>query len=84
MVFTITKAKFVNYAATGQGCRISEWRLSVMALTALLGTFGAIFVVQRELNLTFAIWYLSVFALVVAGNAIYVFYKRKKNNGTGN
>ncbi|WP_347550014.1 hypothetical protein ABFG93_00340 [Pseudalkalibacillus hwajinpoensis] len=56
----------------------SEWRLSVMALAALLGTFIAIFVVRRELNLTFAIGYLAVFALVVAGNAIYVLYKRKK------
>ncbi|THE09569.1 hypothetical protein E1I69_21850 [Bacillus timonensis] len=62
----------------------SEWKLSVMALQALLGTFIAIFVVQRELNLTFAIGYLIVFAVVVAGNAIYVLYKRKKNNGRGN
>lgn len=61
----------------------SEWRLSVMALTSLLGNFIAIIVVQGELILTFAIGYLSVFALVVAGNAIYVLYKRK-NNGTGN
>ncbi|MFD2211234.1 hypothetical protein ACFSMW_16115 [Virgibacillus halophilus] len=52
-----------------------------MALTALLGTFGAIFILQRELNLTFVIWYLSVFALVVASNAIYVFYKKKKKTG---
>lgn len=61
----------------------SEWRVSVTALAALLGTFISIIVMQRELNLTFAIWYLSVFALVVAGNAIYVCYKRK-NNRTGN
>ncbi|MCM3638967.1 hypothetical protein M3152_14785 [Sporosarcina luteola] len=56
----------------------SEWRLTQIVLTALLGTFIAIFVVSGELNLTFAIGYLSVFALVVACNAIYVFYKRKK------
>lgn len=62
----------------------SEWKVSVMTLQALLGTFIAIFVVQRELNLTFAIGYLIVFAVVVAGNAIYVLYKRKKNNGKGN
>lgn len=62
----------------------SEWRLSVMALSALLGTFFAIIVVQVELNLTFAIGYLAVFALVVAGHAIYVFYKRKKNYEMGN
>jgi O-antigen/teichoic acid export membrane protein len=58
----------------------SDWRISVMALATLIGTFIAIFVVKRELNLTFAIWYLVAFVLVVAGNATYVFYKRKKNN----
>ena len=57
---------------------LSEWKLSVIALAALLGTFISIIFFQRELNLTFAIWYLSIFALVVAGNAIYVFYKRKR------
>lgn len=56
----------------------SDWKSSVIALVALLGTFIAIIVFQRELNLTSAIWYLSIFALVAAGNAIYVFYKRKK------
>lgn len=61
-----------------------EWRLSVFALTTMLGTFIGIFVVQRDLNLTFAIWYLAVVALVVAGNAIYVLYRRKKNNGVEN
>ncbi|SFL93663.1 hypothetical protein [Salibacterium qingdaonense] len=62
----------------------SEWRLSVLALTAMLGTFIGIFVVQRDLNLTFVIWYLAVVALVVVGNAIYVLYKKKKNNGAEN
>ncbi|MYL29095.1 hypothetical protein GLW03_04625 [Halobacillus halophilus] len=57
----------------------SEWRLSVMALAALIGAFVAIFVVLGELNSTFVIWCLAVFALVVAGNAIYVFNKRKKH-----
>jgi LPXTG-motif cell wall-anchored protein len=59
----------------------SEWRISVLALATLIGTFIAIFIVQRELNLTFANWFLVGFTLVVAGNATYVFYKRKKNNG---
>ncbi|MCM3711948.1 hypothetical protein M3191_15550 [Sporosarcina luteola] len=58
-----------------------EWRISKIALTALLGTFIAIIVIQRELNLTFAIGYLAFFAVVVACNAIYVFFKRKKNSG---
>ena len=62
----------------------SEWRLSVLALMIMLGTFIGIFVVQRELNLTFVIGYLAVFGLVVAGNTIYVLYKRKKNNGGEN
>ncbi|MFC5602486.1 hypothetical protein [Sporosarcina koreensis] len=61
----------------------SEWRLSIITLTGLLGAFIAISVMNRELNLIFALGYLSVFALVVAGNAIYVFYKRKKNKWTG-
>lgn len=50
----------------------------------MLGTFIGIFVVQRELNLTFVIGYLAVFGLVVASNTIYVLYKRKKNNGAEN
>lgn len=62
----------------------SEWRLSVMALAALIGTFISILVVLRELNQTFVIGCLAVYALVVIGNAIYVFYKRKKNNGVEN
>lgn len=62
----------------------SEWRLSMFALTTMLGTFIGIFVVQRELSLTFAIWYLAVVVLVVVGNAIYVVYKKKKNSGTEN
>ncbi|WP_100013241.1 hypothetical protein [Lentibacillus sediminis] len=62
----------------------SEWKLSVMALAALIGTFTSILVVQRELNQTFAIGCLAVYALVVVSNAIYVFYKRKKNNGVEN
>ena len=62
----------------------SEWRLSVLALMIMLGTFIGIFVVQHELNLTFAIGYLAVFGLVLAGNTIYVLYKRKKNNGAEN
>ena len=62
----------------------SEWRLSVMTLSSLLGTFIAIYVVQRELNLTFAICYLAVWVLVVISNAIYVLYNKKKNNGTEN
>jgi hypothetical protein len=53
-----------------------------MALMALIGTIGAILIMQHELNLIFAMWYMSVFALVVAGNAIFVLYK--KNDGTGN
>ncbi|MFD2628155.1 hypothetical protein [Oceanobacillus kapialis] len=57
----------------------SEWRLSVMAaLVALIGNFIAIFVVLRELNITYVIGCLVVFALVVVANTIYVFYKRKK------
>ncbi|WP_101844688.1 hypothetical protein [Halobacillus sp. Marseille-P3879] len=55
-----------------------------MALAALLGTFIAIFIVRGELNLIFAIGYVSVFALVVAGNAIYVLNKRKTNTGAEN
>lgn len=62
----------------------SQWRLSVFALTAMLGTFIGIFVMQGDLNLTFAIWYLAVVALIVAANAAYVFYKKKKNNGAEN
>ncbi|WP_281974372.1 hypothetical protein [Halobacillus litoralis] len=56
----------------------------MMALAALIGNFIAIFVVLRELNLTYVIGCLVVFALVVCGNAIYVRYKRKKNNAAEN
>ncbi|KHE71788.1 hypothetical protein [Halobacillus sp. BBL2006] len=61
----------------------SEWRLSVMALAALIGNFIAIYIVLRELSLKYVIGCLIVFALVVTANTIYVFYKRKKNNGAG-
>lgn len=61
-----------------------EWRLSSFALATMIGTFGSILLVQRELNLTFAIWYLAIVAVIVSGNAMYVFYKRKKKNGTEN
>lgn len=62
----------------------SEWRLSVMALAALIGNFIAIFIVLRELNITYVIGCLVVFALVVVANTIYVFYKRKKKNEVEN
>lgn len=62
----------------------SEWRLSVMALTAFIGGIIGIYVVNREINSTFVFWYLTALVLVTAANAIYVFYKRKKNNGVKN
>lgn len=55
-----------------------EWMLTNIAIGSMIGTFLAILLVQRELNFTFAIWYLAVVALVVAGNTIYVFYKKKR------
>ena len=61
-----------------------EWRLSMAAIASTIGTFLSIIIVQRELNATFAMWYLVIVVLVVAGNAIYVFYKRKTSNGKGN
>ena len=61
----------------------SKWRLSVMVLAALIGSYIAIFVVLRELSTTFVIGSIIVFILVVVLNAIYVFNKRMKSNGTG-
>lgn len=55
----------------------SEWRLSVMSLATLIGIFVSILIFLRELNQTFVISCLAVYALVVVSNAIYVFYKRK-------
>ncbi|MFB1083035.1 hypothetical protein [Jeotgalibacillus sp. JSM ZJ347] len=57
----------------------SGWKLSVYAVATMLGTFIGIFVVLRELNLTFVLIYLAVVAFIIAGNAIYVFIKSKKN-----
>ena len=57
----------------------SEWRFSTFALSTMLGTFIGIFAVQRELNPEFVIGYLTVLALIVVWNAIYVFSKKKKN-----
>lgn len=59
----------------------SEWRFSVMALTALIGGIIGIYVVNRELNPMFVFWYLIALVLVIIANAIYVFYKRKKTSG---
>ncbi len=56
----------------------SEWKLSVYALATMIGTFLGIFIVLRELNLIFVMIYLAVVALIIAGNAIYIFSKRKK------
>lgn len=56
-----------------------EWWLSKIAIASMVGTFLSILIMQRELNLTFAIWYLVVVLLVVVGNVIYVFSKRKRN-----
>ncbi|MEC3883370.1 hypothetical protein VKA52_06500 [Halobacillus sp. HZG1] len=47
----------------------------------MIGTFTAIFIVERELNLTFAIVYLVVYGLVLGDNAIYVLNKRRKIAG---
>lgn len=58
----------------------SEWRLSVMAFAALIGTFTSIFIVERELNLTFMIVYFVVYGLLLGGNVIYVLNKRRKNS----
>lgn len=60
-----------------------EWRLSMVAIASTIGTFLSILIVQRELNLTFAMWYLTVVGLVIAANVIYVLLKRKKNNRMG-
>ncbi|GKV57529.1 hypothetical protein NCCP2222_34760 [Sporosarcina sp. NCCP-2222] len=57
-----------------------DWIVSRLAITALIGTFIAILFVNRELNLTFAIWFLSLVSLMVACNVIYVIFKRKKNS----
>lgn len=62
----------------------SEWRLSLIAIASTIGCFLSIIIVQRELNPTFAMWFLAGALLVIAGNAIYVFSKRKRNNGSGN
>ena len=61
----------------------SEWRLSMAAIATTIGTFLSIFIMQGELNAIFAMWYLAVVVLVIAGNAIYVFYKRKTSSGKG-
>lgn len=57
-----------------------EWRLSKVAIASTIGTFLSILIVQRELNLTFAMWYSAVVSLVIAANMIYVFFKRKRSN----
>lgn len=57
-----------------------DWIVSRLAITALIGTFIGIFVVERELNLTFALWYLSIVGCVVACNWIFVISKRKNNS----
>lgn len=58
----------------------SEWKLSVYAVAAMIGTFIGIFIVLRELNLTFVMIYLAIVAFIIAGNAIYVFSNRKKSS----
>lgn len=60
-----------------------EWRLSLIAIASMIGTFLSILIMQRELNLKFAMWYFIVVLFVVAGNTIYVFYKRKRKGDIG-
>lgn len=60
----------------------SDWKLSVIALWAMIGAFVGIIVVRRELNVKFVMGYLFVVALLVGGNAIYVYYKSKKRNNS--
>lgn len=55
-----------------------------MALAALLGGIIGVSLVNRELNPMVVYGYLTAFVLLVAGNAIYVFFKRKKNHGSKN
>lgn len=64
----------------------SKWMLSLIALSSMIGTFSGILIVQRELNLTFVMWYMVIVAVIVALNALYVLFKRKRNGniGTGN
>ncbi len=59
--------------------RRSEWRISVILLGGLLGTFSTISFLRHELNLTYALGYLAVWVFVLIGNAIYVIYKKNKN-----
>ncbi|MFB1083375.1 hypothetical protein [Jeotgalibacillus sp. JSM ZJ347] len=55
-----------------------------MAIVTMFTTYISVLVVQRELNLTYAIVHLSIVLLVMAGNAIYILFKRKKNSKLGN
>ncbi|MGG1684291.1 hypothetical protein [Pseudalkalibacillus sp. NRS-1564] len=63
----------------------SEWRLSVMALAVFIGgSFGSQLVFLPDVPYLPPIFgYLTGSLIMVAANAIYVVYKRKKITRTG-
>ncbi|RWZ54530.1 hypothetical protein EQV77_14770 [Halobacillus fulvus] len=64
----------------------SEWKMSIMALFIFIGgSIGSQIVYYPDLpNLPSILGYLTGALVMVAGNVVYVIYKRKKRNGAGN
>ncbi|MFB4166907.1 hypothetical protein [Virgibacillus sp. JSM 102003] len=64
----------------------SEWGLSMMALAAFIGgSIGSQIIFFPDVpHLPSIYGCLTGSVLLVAGNAIYVFYKRMKHNGADN
>ncbi|MBP1947509.1 hypothetical protein [Virgibacillus litoralis] len=64
----------------------SEWGLSIMAVAAFIGvSIGSQLIFLPDVpHLPSIYGGLTGSVLLVAGNAIYVLYKRMKNNGADN
>ncbi|MBN8211178.1 hypothetical protein JI666_20945 [Bacillus sp. NTK071] len=64
----------------------SQWRLSVMALAAFIGgSIGSQLIFLPDVpHLPSIYGWVTGSVLMVAANAIYVLYKKKKSNNPGN